>query len=127
MTDTLTHAPAGAVCESCGRPADVALPDGSHWCWGCDGSARRLGYDDGTNEQPDPTPVPERMAHMTTGDVLLKLPSLCRQHRRSHGLSYHQAARVIGIPASALHNLEHGGESRLSTVTADVRWMESWL
>lgn len=72
-------------------------------------------------------PVPERMAHMTTGDVLLKLPSLCRQHRESHGLSYHQAAKVIGVPASALHNLEHGGEPRLATVTAVVRWMESWL
>lgn len=72
-------------------------------------------------------PVPERMAHMTTGDVLLKLPSLCRQHRQAHGLSYRQAAKVIGVPVSALHKLENGGESRLTTVTAVVRWMEGWL
>jgi hypothetical protein len=34
------------VCESCGKPARLRLPDGSHWCWACDGSARALGYDD---------------------------------------------------------------------------------
>jgi len=67
------------------------------------------------------------MAHMTTGDVLLKLPVLCRQHRSSHGLSYRQAASIIGVPVSALHKLEAGGESRLSTVTAVVRWMEGWV
>jgi hypothetical protein len=32
------------VCESCGAPADVKLADGSLWCYPCDGSAERLGY-----------------------------------------------------------------------------------
>ena len=38
-------------CESCTQPATVHLEDGSHWCRECDGSARRLGYDD-----PEPEP-----------------------------------------------------------------------
>lgn len=38
--------PSWARCESCGKPADVGLADGSHWCFGCDASARNQGYDD---------------------------------------------------------------------------------
>lgn len=36
-----------SLCQSCGQPAAVLLDDGSTWCRLCDGSARRLGYDDG--------------------------------------------------------------------------------
>lgn len=35
------------VCESCGAPTDVRLPDGSTWCARCNASAVYLGYDDG--------------------------------------------------------------------------------
>lgn len=76
---------------------------------------------------PENISVPVRIARMTTGDVLLRLPALCRQHRLAQGLSYRQAANAIGIQVSALHKLEHGGESRLATVTAVVRWMEGWI
>lgn len=41
-------------CESCGDIADITLPDGSRWCASCDGSARRLGYDDGTQGATGP-------------------------------------------------------------------------
>lgn len=33
------------LCASCGKPADLALSDGSTWCIACDASARNLGYD----------------------------------------------------------------------------------
>lgn len=33
------------TCESCGRPGEVQLDDGSWWCAPCDAAAERLGYD----------------------------------------------------------------------------------
>lgn len=38
-------------CESCGRPADYRLRDGSTWCSGCHWSALNLGYDTDTDER----------------------------------------------------------------------------
>jgi hypothetical protein len=47
-SETIYHLLANTrlACESCGVKADVMLADGSNWCWDCDGSARRMGYDD---------------------------------------------------------------------------------
>ena len=34
------------ACESCGKPADVLLKDGSTWCARCHVAALELRYDD---------------------------------------------------------------------------------
>lgn len=74
------------------------------------------------------TTIAELLQELTPGEVLEQLPVLCRRHRMVQGLSYRQAARVIGIDAhSRLYELEHGADARLSTVTAVVRWLEGWL
>lgn len=48
---------------------------------------------------------------MTLGERL-------KQIRKDRGLSYRDAAKGIGISVSTLHDIEHGADTRLSTVVA---------
>jgi hypothetical protein len=57
------------------------------------------------------------------------LPMLERLHlrlaleRERLGLSYTNASEQVGVSVGALHNLEQGGDPRLSTILAVLRWL----
>jgi predicted transcriptional regulator len=51
------------------------------------------------------------------------MPGLVHERRLAMDLSYQQLGRLVGMPASSLHKFEHGGNSRLSTVTRLLRWL----
>lgn len=74
------------TCQSCGRPAVVALPDGSLWCGPCHGSALSLAYDRETG-RPLPVvagpvlvdgPVRRRVRLVTPGTVQADRAAMAR-------------------------------------------------
>lgn len=81
----------GKVCQSCGAPATVLLPeDMSTWCSPCDGSAERLGYNTtplwpgdelpGTWEKADTIGGATDVAQASCGHAVWKMAvDLCRE------------------------------------------------
>lgn len=59
----------------------------------------------------------------STIDVLERLPELVQQARVERGLNFRQAAASMGLALSVVHNVEHGGDVRLSTVVTLLKWL----
>jgi len=57
-------------------------------------------------------------------DVLDSLPMLCREKRRSDGLSLRQAAREMGLSFSVVKRFEDGTGVHLDSARAVLQWLD---